>query len=90
MSNTVNENRRSGNCISSCAGLSDGDYQSCQGCQVYATCSNERLYDNRLCPAGLVWDDNLKRCEWVSTTCSDGSEIAGEVQDEQNGKSLFS
>ena len=52
--------------------MPDGDYQSCQGCHVYATCSNEILYDNRPCPADLVWDDNAKRCEWISTTCSDG------------------
>ena len=79
----------SGNCITSCTGLSDGDYQSCLGCTVYASCSNERLYDNRPCPSGLVWDDHLKRCEWVSTTCSDGSEDGGNGQDEQNGRFLL-
>ncbi len=80
----------SGNCISSCTGLSDGDYQSCLGCHVYASCSNERLYDNRPCPAGLVWDDHLKRCEWVSTTCSDGSEDGSHGQDEQDGRFFWS
>lgn len=57
------------NCIDSCDGMPDGDYQSCQGCYVYATCSNGILYDNRECPSGLVWDDNVKRCEWTSDTC---------------------
>ena len=57
--------------MSSCSGVSDGDYMSCQGCNVYATCSNGLLYDGRPCPANLVWDDNLKRCEWESTTCGE-------------------
>ena len=48
------------NCVADCAGVSNGDYQSCVGCHVYATCSNGRKYDNRPCPANLVWDDNVK------------------------------
>lgn len=56
-------------CVSDCAGKINGDYQSCRGCRVYATCSNGILYDNRPCPAALVWDDRAKRCEFVSTTC---------------------
>ena len=56
-------------CVISCTGLPNGDYQSCQGCNVYATCSNSILYDNRPCPADLVWDDDRKRCELTSTTC---------------------
>ena len=59
----------SGPCISSCKGMPNGDYQSCKGCRVYATCSNGDIYDNRPCPANLVWDDNKKRCEWTSDTC---------------------
>ena len=51
--------------------MDDGDYQSCLGCDVYATCSNELLYDERPCPANLVWDDNAKRCEYESATCSE-------------------
>ena len=58
-------------CITSCNGRSNGDYQSCIGCDVYATCSNGYLYDERPCaPGGLVWDDNVKRCEWESATCT--------------------
>ena len=59
------------NCVSDCTGKADGDYQSCTSCNVYVSCSNERLYDNRPCapstPA-LVWDDNKKRCEYSSPT----------------------
>ncbi|KAI0207937.1 hypothetical protein LSAT2_007383 [Lamellibrachia satsuma] len=58
------------NCVTSCIGLADGDYQSCVRCNVYVTCSNGDTYDNRPCPAGLVWDDNVKRCEWTSPTCA--------------------
>jgi len=59
-------------CIKSCVGLANGDYQSCKGCRVYATCSNGHLTDKRPCPSDLVWDDNVKRCEWKSTTCNAG------------------
>ena len=60
-------------CITSCAGLPYGDYQSCQGCNVYASCDAAgNLIDNRPCAANngppLVWDDNLKRCEYTSAT----------------------
>ncbi len=63
-------------CITSCEGLPNGDYQSCNGCTIYATCSNEILYDGRPCaPATppLVWDDNLKRCDYDSETCSEST-----------------
>ncbi len=56
--------------------MPDGDYQSCCGCCVYATCANGILYDNRPCPAGLVWDDNLRRCEFTSSTCGTRSGYA--------------
>lgn len=56
-------------CVSSCSDVADGDYQSCQGCSVYATCSGGYLYDNRACQPGLVWDDNLKYCDYSSSTC---------------------
>ena len=64
-------------CVSSCTGMPDGDYQSCNGCNVYVTCSNEIIHDDRPCPDGLVWDDNLKRCEWESTTC--GTDSCGQI-----------
>ena len=56
-------------CVSSCTRMPDGDYQSCNGCNVYLTCSNETSYDDRPCLDGLVWDNNLKTCERESTTC---------------------
>lgn len=60
-------------CIKSCAGLADGDYQSCKGCNVYVTCSNGITHDDRPCaPADplLLWDDQEKRCEYDSATCT--------------------
>ena len=61
-------------CVSDCNGMQNGDYQSCLSCDVYLTCSNGLTYDNRPCPADLVWDDNLKRCEWTSSTCGHASD----------------
>jgi hypothetical protein len=69
-------------CIKSCAGRHNGDYQSCHGCNIYATCSNGRLIDDRQCakayPA-LKWDDNYKKCLHASSTCrcyTDNSNMA--------------
>jgi len=62
-------------CITSCRdannkNLKNGEYQSCKSCNVYASCWDGAIMDNRPChPATLVWDDNVKRCEWVSDTC---------------------
>ncbi|KAI0224791.1 hypothetical protein LSAT2_024204 [Lamellibrachia satsuma] len=57
-------------CIRNCQGLTAGNYQSCVSCHAFATCdSTGRLYDNRLCPGNLVWDDKKKRCEFTSATC---------------------
>jgi len=56
-------------CVPDCSGLVKGNYQSCQGCTVYVTCTNGNMIDNRPCPAGLVWDDNFKICSETSTTC---------------------
>ncbi len=66
------ESKRDTSCVSSCAGVADGDYQSCTGCHVYSSCSNGGIYDERSCPVGLVWDDNKKRCEYKSDTCNSG------------------
>ena len=57
-----------GKCVSDCKDLPDGDYQSCDTCRRYVSCSNGNFYD-RPCPAKLVWDDVKKRCEYESTTC---------------------
>lgn len=56
-------------CASSCIGKTNGNYQSCRSCDTYISCSNGYMYEMP-CPVGLVWDDNDKRCEWTSTTCT--------------------
>merc|ERR1719244_1062135 len=67
------ESRLTGDCIRSCTGKPDGDYQSCLGCKIFATCANGLLFDERPCPqAGTVWDDRVKECRWASSTCSEG------------------
>merc|ERR1712055_809422 len=48
----------------------NGDYQSYISCNVYATCVDGYLIDNRPCPAGLKWDDFKKICTYNSDTCS--------------------
>ncbi len=63
-------------CVSDCTGVADGDYHSCQGCIVYASCSNGMIFDGRPCPPGLVWDDYTKMCESTSTTCSFGMGVS--------------
>ena len=60
--------RTQGRCVSNCKDMPDGYYQSCKTCNGYVFCSVGILYDGD-CPAGLVWDDEKKRCEWYSTTC---------------------
>merc|ERR1711893_207758 len=47
----------------------DGDYQSCETCEGYVTCSNGFLFQRPCGAPGLVWDDGLKRCEYTSPTC---------------------
>ena len=84
-SSTCNRGRNDGSCVSDCKGMQNGDYQSCLGCDVYATCSNELLYDNRPCPADLVWDDDKKRCEYESDTCSESGGDNGGGGDNDGG-----
>ena len=58
------------NCVSDCTGMADGVYQSCTTCNGFVSCTNERLFNMPCAPSNppLVWDDNKKRCEWVSAT----------------------
>ncbi|KAK2174985.1 hypothetical protein NP493_762g01012 [Ridgeia piscesae] len=56
-------------CVTSCVGYSNNDYQSCTSCHMYVTCSNGITYKDRPCPANLVWDDKKKLCDWNSATC---------------------
>jgi len=69
-------------CISSCKGMAAGNYQSCHGCSVYATCANGVLYDHRPCPAGLVWDDSYKLCNYVSSTCHEEVDVPEVIEPE--------
>ena len=55
-------------CIVSCAGLSNGVYQSCNACKGFITCVGFTPYTIQ-CPLGLVFDDNKKRCGKTSDTC---------------------
>jgi len=78
-------------CVTSCTGLPDGDYQSCQGCSVYVSCSNELLTDCRPCaPSGTFWDDNTKTCEYESNSCkgSDTGFCKDEEEEEDNGEAV--
>ena len=54
---------------------------------MFLTCSNGIKHDNRPCPADLVWDDVMKRCEYVSTTCPAdcGDDDVGGGDDDNGG-----
>lgn len=57
-------------CVKECHLMCDGDYQSCETCKGYVTCSYGTITALRPCQnSHVVWDDNLKRCEGVSSTC---------------------
>ena len=56
-------------CVKKCKNKADGDYQSCKGCHVYLSCSNEVIYDERPCPTDELWDDKYKDCLPTSATC---------------------
>ncbi|XP_062609584.1 uncharacterized protein LOC134271389 [Saccostrea cucullata] len=61
-------NVTTGECVDSCWGVADGDYQSCVTCHGYVTCSNNFIY-HRTCPANLIWDDSREQCDSQSKTC---------------------
>merc|ERR1712113_1140724 len=62
-------NSQDGVCVSSCKSMKDGDYQSCKRCDGFVKYANERLFEMDCAEGGLVWDNNVKRCEWESSTC---------------------
>merc|ERR1711944_98999 len=82
-------NSQEGVCVSSCKSMKDGDYQSCKRCDGFVKCANERLFEMDCAEGGLVWDDNIKRCEWESSTCSasEGNSDSGSNSDGNNGNS---
>ena len=65
------------NCIDSvygptCQGLPNGDYQSCWGCRGYSSCVNGAMHEWRLCPGGMIWNDDEKHCAVPpSPTCTE-------------------
>ena len=65
------------NCVRSCANQPNGDYQSCNECDVYVTCSNGITYDNRECAPGERYGTitsrratGLHRLVIVSVSCT--------------------
>ncbi|KAK2182747.1 hypothetical protein NP493_339g03002 [Ridgeia piscesae] len=58
-------------CVDNCVGRPSGDYQSCDSCRSFVTCSNSAKYV-RPCAVGTEWDDVMKVCTWRSTTCPEG------------------
>ncbi|KAL4228810.1 Milk fat globule-EGF factor 8 protein [Mactra antiquata] len=70
-SQVINGILYSGGCLNQtndCSFKPAGDYQSCQGCHYYLTCAPSGVF-SRPCPANLVWDDNIKTCQVLSSTC---------------------
>ena len=61
-------------CVDKCKNRDNGNYQSCNGCNVYVTCINGQMIDNRPCAGGTEWDDIQRTCvaPGNSTTCSSG------------------
>ena len=62
-----------GECVSNCRKIRNGDYQSCDGCDVYVTCSNGLITEDRPCAASLVWNDETRQCAGTSPTCDEGN-----------------
>ena len=58
-------------CVLSCDGLSDGNYISCKGCDVYVVCTGGQLSDNQSCIAGMVFDSGLGTCFPSSQRCGE-------------------
>ena len=58
-------------CVLSCDGLSDGNYISCKGCDVYVVCTGGQLSDNQPCIAGMVFDSGLGTCFPSSQRCGE-------------------
>ncbi|XP_045208433.1 uncharacterized protein LOC123560270 isoform X2 [Mercenaria mercenaria] len=55
-------------CAHSCAGKPEGRYQSCQGCHLFLACAASGEF-NMPCAANNNWDENLKTCRMLSSTC---------------------
>ncbi|WP_018692612.1 chitin binding peritrophin-A domain-containing protein [Algicola sagamiensis] len=67
-SSTCQGLEQSSYCIEQCKGLPDGNYQSCQSCQNFATCISGQIYEHQ-CPEGLEYDASFDLCTYQSSTC---------------------
>ena len=64
----------SGQAVSDCTGVPDGDYHSSGNCNAYVTCTAGVLADST-CPAGEFWDDDTDACGSTTNTCEDACSI---------------
>ncbi|XP_062603078.1 uncharacterized protein LOC134264817 [Saccostrea cucullata] len=65
-----NLNVTTGECVDSCLRVPDEDYQSCDTCYGYVTCSHNYIFHRNCSQSHHVWDDNKKQCLEHSTTCN--------------------
>ena len=63
-----------GDTVTACTGVPNGDYQSAVNCNQYITCYYGAVTTNT-CPENQYWDDALKRCDFASSTCTDGRSL---------------
>ena len=74
-------------CIKSCEMKKDGNYASCSGCEVYATCTASVLQDDIPCGMDkgkqLYWDAKKKACTKKKPKHCDDD------HDDDDGKFLF-
>ena len=61
-------------CVTSCDDVSDGAFQSCEGCDVFVVCLNG-VMKKKTCEDGMKWDDIKKVCIDISSTCKLSTEI---------------
>jgi hypothetical protein len=60
--------------IPTCEGLRDGDYASCVSCDMFASCVDDEMIDERICAAAVeggrtVWNDAEKKCDYTTDLC---------------------
>ena len=60
-----------GDAVSSCTNLPNGNYQSGINCNEYITCEYGDMTANN-CSENQYWDDDLDRCDFTTSTCTDG------------------
>ena len=61
-----------GACVSSCSGITPGNYQSCVTCLGYVSCAAGEILYNMPCPTGTEWDDSTKLCVYETGVCTLG------------------